>query len=72
MRVVQDLNQEIRKDDTLGEGFLIGHSYFCRELDEKALGRMVRYELIPTLKEYWFDREEQVDYWSQRLLGVLK
>ncbi len=72
VRVVQDLNQEIRKDDTLGEGFLIGHSYFCRELDEKALGRMVRYELIPTLKEYWFDREEQVDYWSQRLLGVLK
>lgn len=72
VRVVQDLNEAIGKDDTLGEGFLIGHSFFCRDLNEKALGRMIKYELIPTLKEYWFDREEQVEEWSARLLGVLK
>lgn len=72
VKAVQELNGEILRDDTLGEGFLIGHSYFCRELDDKTLERMVKYELIPTLKEYWFDQEKQVEIWSERLLGVFK
>lgn len=30
LETVKDLNREIREDDSLGEGFEIGHSYFCR------------------------------------------
>lgn len=72
--VMKELNQEIKDDESLGEGFRIGHSYLCNikseNLDEK-LSYIVEYELIPLLKEYWFDEPEKVSYWSDRLRSVL-
>lgn len=35
IKAVQDLNQKIKEDDALGEGFCIGHSYFCTDLQSK-------------------------------------
>ena len=68
------LNQTITDDETLGEGFCIGHSYFCNfeEIDDKALSDIVEYEIIPMLKEYWFDEPAKVRDWSERLRSAVK
>ena len=64
----------IKEDESLGEGFRIGHSYLCNiksENVEEKLNYIVEYELIPLLKEYWFDEQEKVEYWSNRLRSVI-
>lgn len=66
---VQRLNDHIKEDPSLGEDFCIGHSYFCelKEVTDKTLYNIVEYELIPLLKEYWFDDPAEVRDWSERL-----
>ena len=74
VEVMEELNQDIKDDESLGEGFRIGHSYLCNiqaEEVEYKLRYIVEYELIPLLKEYWFDESEKVDEWSARLRSVL-
>ena len=67
------LNQEIAEDDSLGEGFCIGHSYFCgcRSGEEARLFDVVEFELLPLLREYWFDQPEKIDEWSRRLRSAI-
>ena len=71
VREVEFLNRAITDDESLGEGFCIGHSYFCNMKPETctdaALASIVEYELIPMLKEYWFDEPGKVREWSDRL-----
>ena len=71
---VEDLNNTIADDDSLGEGFRIGHSYFCnlKEATDQALSGIVEYELVPLMKEYWFDEPIKVKDWSSRLRGSIK
>jgi len=71
---VESLNGIIASDDSLGEGFCIGHSYFCNlnDIDDKALSNIIEYELIPLLKEYWFDELTKVRDWSSNLRGAIK
>ena len=68
---VARLNTEIASDESLGEGFMIGHSYFCgflgRTVDHASLSAIVEYELIPMLGEYWFDDQEKARVWSEAL-----
>ena len=68
---VARLNTEIASDESLGEGFMIGHSYFCGFVggtaDHATLSAIVEYELIPMLGEYWFDDQEKVRVWSEAL-----
>ena len=64
------LNKEIAEDESLGDGFCIGHSYFCidpEECTDAALASIVEYELIPMLKEYWFDEPDKVEEWVRKL-----
>lgn len=72
---VKQLNAEIMEDESLGEGFYIGHSYFCN-LDkndvDNILTEIVSFELIPLLKEYWFDEPEKVNKWTIRLMDAIK
>ena len=76
VREVESLNRAIAEDESLGEGFCIGHSYFCNmEADsctDEALASIVDYELIPMLKEYWFDEPSKVREWSDRLRRSLR
>ena len=69
--VVKSLNRAIAEDESLGEGFCIGHSYFCNMKPENctnaALASIVEYELIPMLKEYWFDEPDKVEEWVRKL-----
>lgn len=71
---VENLNGTIADDDSLGEGFRIGHSYFMTEdpVTDEWLTSVVVYELIPLLKEYWFDEPDKVKDWSERLRGAIK
>ena len=64
----------ITADDSLGEGFCIGHSYFCNfdEPDDQTLSGIVEYELIPLLKEYWFDEPLKVKDWSSNLRSAIR
>jgi 5-methylcytosine-specific restriction protein B len=69
---VIDLNREIKMDDSLGEGFRIGHSYFCGQDDctEEWMKSVVYYDIIPMLQEYWFDDKQKVQRWENLLSGV--
>ncbi len=71
---IKELNREIVDDDSLGEGFSIGHSYFCNmeETFDETLDRIVEYEIIPLLKEYWFDEKDKVRRWSDRLRSAIQ
>ena len=73
---VKQLNSKIAEDISLGEGFSIGHSYFCGLTPETAntqtLSSIVEYELIPPLKEYWFDESAKIVDWSDRLRSAVK
>lgn len=73
---VENLNKAIAEDDSLGEGFCIGHSYFCNlkpdEIDDQRLSEIVEFEIIPLLKEYWFDEPINVEEWSDKLRSALK
>ena len=70
--IVRELNIAISADSTLGKGFCIGHSYFCEltECTDDQLKTIVEYDIIPTLSEYWFDNEAELEKWNNRLLGV--
>jgi ATPase associated with various cellular activities AAA_5 len=75
---IKQLNLAIKSDETLGAGFCIGHSYFC-DLDksetyerEDSLSRIVEFELIPLLNEYWFDDVDMVNEWSNNLRSAIK
>ena len=69
VEVVKQLNDAISKDEALGPGFEIGHSYFCN--GEKAqpgwLKRVVDFDLKPTLDEYWFDNQSTAEEWKKKL-----
>ncbi len=68
------LNEEITRDESLGEGFCIGHSYFCNltEATDDALNDIVNYELAPLLKEYWYDDRTKAADWINRLKEAIK
>lgn len=76
VREVVALNKEIAEDESLGEGFCIGHSYFCNmdadSCTDAALASIVDYELIPMLKEYWFDESGKVREWTDRMRRSLR
>jgi len=74
IRCISDLNMAIAEDESLGDGFKIGHSYFCNlsEVTDHALHRIVEFELIPLLKEYWFDESGKVKEWTERLRRAIQ
>ena len=70
---VKVLNDKISKDDSLGEGFCIGHSYFCgKKADESWIESVVKYDLCPMLDEYWFDSKETCKSEKDKLLDIIK
>lgn len=66
---IKEINKEIESDRTLGKGFRIGHSYFCNyEDNDNWYEEIIRYEIDPLLREYWFDEEEKADNYIEDLL----
>lgn len=61
------LNKIINDDESLGDGFEIGHSYFCSYKSgehNKWLSNVFKYEIIPLIEEYWFDDQQLVDQYT--------
>ena len=73
---VKELNDEIARDKSLGKGFRIGHSYFCgKRADEDVdewCRQIIDFDIVPMLREYWFDDEGKVTRWENILHGVLQ
>ena len=70
VETVKQLNEAISKDESLGSDFRIGHSYFiCNgdDITDNWLSSVVEYELVPLLKEYWFDEPTKIAEWSEKL-----
>lgn len=74
IQCVENLNAAIAMDESLGEGFIIGHSFFCNLNDsmEQNLNSILEFELIPLLKEYWFDEPSKVNDWASTLRSAIK
>ena len=71
---IQELNNEIARDKSLGKGFCIGHSYFCgRDVcTDEWLRSVIEYDIIPMLGEYWFDEPDTLRRWENKLRGVFQ
>jgi MoxR-like ATPase len=70
----ESVNGEIADDrKNLGPGFRIGPSYFCNlssgDVDETWYERIVRFEIEPLLREYWFDNEARAKSLLDQLLA---
>jgi 5-methylcytosine-specific restriction protein B len=71
---IKRLNEEIAKDDSLGSGFTIGHSYFCNQIafDKQWLENVLEFDIAPMLKEYWFDDIQKYEAQVAQLRNILK
>lgn len=70
--VVTAINERIVADSSLGDGFQIGHSYFCHyqvtnhAAENEWWNELVHFELKPLLEELWFDnKKEAADFIDQ-------
>lgn len=74
IEVIEKLNNAISNDESLGDGFRIGHSYFytTKDITDGWLKSVVEYEVIPLLKEYWFDEPTKVRDWTFSLRSAIK
>ncbi|MEZ4941929.1 MAG: AAA family ATPase [Saprospiraceae bacterium] len=75
---LESLNKTIQGTPSLGEGFLIGHSYFLPRQNNKhvaitpgMLELIWAYELEPLLLEYYFDVPEEVKNLKKTLFDGL-
>lgn len=73
---IVNLNEEIKRDSSLGPGFCIGHSYFCfknkEEVNDGRLKRIIKYEIIPMLQEYWFDNDGKFKEQEKKLMEIIE
>ena len=70
---IGQLNLIIKSDKNLGNGFQIGHSYFCEpdtmKGDENWYRFVIENEIGPLLDEYWFDNLDMAENHKQNLLN---
>ena len=71
-----DLNKVIESDDSLGSGFCIGHSYLCnkdkKDVNSDWLKRVVKFDIAPMLREYWFDNDTKFNNEVQKLKSIVE
>jgi 5-methylcytosine-specific restriction protein B len=70
---IKELNEYISKDESLGSGFRIRHSYLCTNspVSDEWIASVIKYELVPLISEYWFDEPDKVKHWTNKLSGAL-
>tara|TARA_Y100001970_G_C14240949_1_gene864872 strand:+ start:886 stop:2832 length:1947 start_codon:yes stop_codon:yes gene_type:complete len=71
---ISKVNQQISDDNfELGDGYCIGHSYFCPKgnstdsFGDKWYEQVIEYEIKPLINEYYFDKPDQ----AQQLIDTL-
>jgi 5-methylcytosine-specific restriction protein B len=69
------LNKEIAEDILLGSNYQVGHSFFCPKgddfagLDRSWYNGIIRTEIGPLLREYWFDNQKKAEEVCAMLLA---
>lgn len=64
---LNELNGMISEDRQLGQSYCVGHSFFCPNEDDLShfdtewYQRVVESEILPLLKEYWHEREDDLN-----------
>ena len=63
---ISKVNQQISDDNfELGDGYCIGHSYFCPKgnssdsFGDQWYEQIIEYEIKPLINEYYFDKPDQ-------------
>jgi MrcB-like, N-terminal domain/AAA domain (dynein-related subfamily) len=70
-----ELNATIVLDQVrLGPGYQIGHSFFvptdaAQAFDSRWYVRVIRQEIAPLLRAYWFEDQEKAEDWTSKLLA---
>ena len=72
VKAITELNKVIANDASLGTGFCIGHSYLCDLEGSYNLESIVEYDIIPMLREYWFDNDDCFNSEVQKLRNAIK
>lgn len=72
VKAIVELNKVIESDDSLGSGFCIGHSYLCNLGYHYELENIVEYDIIPMLREYWFDNDNLFNQEARKLRTAIK
>ena len=72
VKALMELNKVIADDDSLGNGFCIGHSYLCNLEGKYDLESIVEYDIVPMLREYWFDNDERFNNEARKLRNAIK
>ena len=72
LKTVGLLNDEISNDPSLGRDYRIGHSFLyinnpANKDIRSILNERVEFDIIPLLREYWFDNQSEVENWSSKL-----
>ncbi len=76
-QAIRDLNNTITEDASLGAGFVIGQSFFTPRQGLKVDNsetwalQIIENEIMPTLREYWFDNLEKVKEATESLHQAL-
>ncbi len=75
IEAIKKLNKNIADDAALGEGFCIGHSYFCElkndDTLESYLREIIEYDIADTLREYWFENKKIAETEIKKLNEVV-
>ena len=75
IKKMSDLNQDVEKDAVnLGKGYCIGHSFFCsgehhEQLNDEWYRHVIKFEIEPLIREYWFDNSSKADQLINELLA---
>lgn len=74
INTINELNEEISNDASLGDGFMIGHSYFCNLIGnyEENLKSILKFDIIPMIREYWFDNKDVREKWEDKINKLIK
>ena len=70
--VIYNINKAIIDDDTLGKGFMIGHSFFffLENYSKSDIKEIIDFDIIPLLEEYWINNESKFLEFKNELIGV--
>ena len=69
MKIVEKIKEINLK---LDENMQIGHSYFCKPMPDSEIKMVVKYSLIPLLKEYFKETQEEYQKISSELLKIIE
>ena len=69
---IVEINEEIGKDTNLTSDCMIGHSYFSdlKSINKEELFTIVKYDILPLLKEYYIDNPSTYTRFESKLKGL--